>query len=337
AHGALLLALPDPCLAVDSRGRVLAASPAAKALLPAVAAGRPLAFVLRAPEFRAALEAALAGEGPRVAQLSWRAPVERLFEATVTPFDAGDGRGALVSLRDLTASQRLEQMRADFIANASHELRTPLASLLGFIETLQGPARDDAAARERFLTVMREQALRMKRLIDDLLSLSRIETRAHQPPATRVDLAAVAAGIADAMEPVAARAGVTVVRDLPPGGAPVTGDRDELMRVVENLLQNALRYGASGGRVELAVTAGGDGEVTLTVRDFGPGVAPEHLPRLAERFYRVNEGDRSGSGLGLAIVRHIVLRHRGRLQFSSQPGEGLLARVTLPGRRSRDG
>jgi two-component system, OmpR family, phosphate regulon sensor histidine kinase PhoR len=220
-------------------------------------------------------------------------------------------------------------MRADFVANASHELRTPLASLLGFVETLQGPARNDAAARDQFLSVMRAQAKRMARLIDDLLSLSRIERNAHIRPDATVDLGSVVGHVTEALAPLARERGVELALERPPGPFDVAGDRDELIRVFENLVENAIKYGSSGGRVEVILAASpkgsGRSDVAVTVRDHGPGIAAEHLPRLTERFYRVDvtqSRDKGGTGLGLAIVKHILARHRGRLTIESTPGEG---------------
>jgi two-component system phosphate regulon sensor histidine kinase PhoR len=227
-------------------------------------------------------------------------------------------------------------MRADFVANASHELRTPLASLLGFVETLMGPAREDAQARDKFLIIMREQAQRMSRLVDDLLSLSRIEQNLHLRPEEPVDLTAVLCHIVDTLGPLARENQVTLKLDAP---APVivSGDRDELMRVAENLVENAIKYGASYAAnldksVDISVVAP-KGEGLLTVRDHGPGIAPEHLPRLTERFYRVDAGQsraKGGTGLGLAIVKHIIARHRGRLNIESKLGDGASFSVALP-------
>jgi two-component system phosphate regulon sensor histidine kinase PhoR len=224
-------------------------------------------------------------------------------------------------------------MRVDFIANASHELRTPLASLLGFIETLQGPARNDAAARERFLEIMREQARRMTRLIDDLLSLSRIELRAHVPPKTPVELEDLVRQMADTLSPMAVESGAEIVVAVGTGPFVVLGDRDELLRVVENLIGNAIKYGASGGRIDVRLAHSGEGRIGLGIADRGPGIDPEHLPRLTERFYRVDTATsraKGGTGLGLAIVKHILNRHGGTLRIDSRPGHGATFTVTLP-------
>jgi two-component system phosphate regulon sensor histidine kinase PhoR len=237
----------------------------------------------------------------------------------------------LVAFRDRTQERRVERMRADFVANASHELRTPLASLSGFIETLQGPAKDDPAAREKFLGIMGDQAKRMARLIDDLMSLSRIELSLHLQPQAAIDLAGVVATACDLLAPLASEQGVKI--DIKKTEAlEVRGDRDELLRVAENLIENALKYGASGKRVEVTLRKDG-GDAILAVRDFGPGIAPEHLPRLTERFYRVDtERSRAqgGTGLGLALVKHILARHRGRLLIESEPGKGAVFTARIP-------
>ena len=228
-------------------------------------------------------------------------------------------------------------MRSDFVANASHELRTPLASLSGFIETLQGPARSDAPARDRFLAIMKEQATRMARLIDDLLSLSRIEQKAHIHPDNSVDLGALVRQVADGLSPLAHEREVEVKIADQASSLLVPGDRDELIRVFENLIENALKYGAPGRRVDITLARdpanGGAKEAVVSVRDYGPGIAPEHLPRLTERFYRVDISEsraQGGTGLGLALVKHILNRHRGRLVIESTPGAGATFAVRLP-------
>ena len=242
----------------------------------------------------------------------------------------------LLTFRDLTPIRQVEEMRVDFVANASHELRTPLAALSGFIETLKGPARNDAAARERFLDIMEAQARRMARLIDDLLSLSRIELAAHVRPQTPVDLLPIVRQVIDALQMLARDRGVDVNVTAPSEPLVVSGDRDELTRVFENLVENALKYGASGRRVEIALsrafTVSGGEEAVVAVRDYGPGIAAEHMPRLTERFYRVDvteSREQGGTGLGLALVKHIMNRHRGRLTIESRSGEGATFTVRL--------
>jgi two-component system phosphate regulon sensor histidine kinase PhoR len=266
-------------------------------------------------------------------ELIERVPVERRVSATVSRLGRSTAPSSphlLVTFRDLTEQDRLVQMRADFIANASHELRTPLASLRAFVETLQGPARDDAVARERFLRLMASQAERMTRLIDDLLSLSRVEMRVHLPPRGIVELNETAAYVCQSLEPVAegAKTSLSLVRDPVP--ARIRGDREEIVQVVQNLIQNAIKYGREGGNVEVRVgrdaARGSRGaKVWVSVSDDGPGIAPVHMPRLTERFYRVNVAssrEKGGTGLGLAIVKHILNRHRGELKIGSKLGVG---------------
>jgi two-component system phosphate regulon sensor histidine kinase PhoR len=289
------------------------------------------------PELVEAVREANAGGKVRRIEFSERVPTERHFEAFVSPVALAGQQAVLIALHDLTSIRRVEEMRADFVANASHELRTPLAALTGFIETMQGPAREDAAARERFLGIMREQAWRMARLIDDLLSLSRIELRAHMRPDTSVDLAPIVREVVDGLQTLAQDRGVAVQVDTAAGPLPVLGDRDELLRLFENLIENGLKYGASGKRVDIVLARhdapDGKREASVSVRDYGPGIAAEHLPRLTERFYRVDVGEsraQGGTGLGLALVKHILNRHQGRLAIESQAGHGAAFTVRLP-------
>jgi two-component system, OmpR family, phosphate regulon sensor histidine kinase PhoR len=328
--------LPDPILLVGAGGLVYEANKAARILLPTLRLGHPLSYAVRAPDILEAVAAIRPGRSVRL-EYRKRVPAEQTFEVQITALAemaAADFEGLAVMLlfRDLTEERALERMRVDFVANVSHELRTPLASLVGFIETLQGPARDDAGARERFLDIMRGQAWRMTRLIDDLLSLSRIELREHVAPSTPVELRCIATQIIDTLRTIARERGLTIAFTAPEQPATVLGDADELSRVVENLIENAVKYGESGGRIDVAI-ARNDAEIELSVRDYGPGIAHEHLPRLTERFYRVDVAEsreKGGTGLGLAIVKHIVNRHRGRLAIESEPGQGAVFRVFLP-------
>jgi two-component system phosphate regulon sensor histidine kinase PhoR len=336
---AVVSGVPDAVIALDRRGIVVASNIAARALAPTLTRGTPLSFALRIPEITEAVRRAVdTGDMQRV-EFFEKVPADRWSEAFVVPIAlatavAGRRELVLVTLHDLTPLKRVEEMRADFVANASHELRTPLASLSGFIETLQGPARNDTAARERFLDIMKAQANRMARLIDDLLSLSRIELKAHVQPEHQVDLAPIVRQVADGLQTLARDRGVDVKIALPPEALLVRGDRDELIRVFENLVENALKYGAAGKRVDIALgREAGDSEATVAVRDYGPGIAREHLPRLTERFYRVDVTEsraQGGTGLGLALVKHILHRHRGRLTIDSAPGKGATFTVRLP-------
>ncbi|MBB3770744.1 two-component system phosphate regulon sensor histidine kinase PhoR [Angulomicrobium tetraedrale] len=333
---ALVRALPDAALLLDPRGTVVVANLRASGVVASARVGDPVSFAVRVPEVLEAIRAATADGVARRIEFAERVPLDRWLRADIVPVRSAEGRGTateavLVGFADLTAQRRVEQMRVDFIANASHELRTPLASLSGFIETLQGPARNDAGARERFLKIMGEQARRMSRLIDDLLSLSRIEMNAHLRPETKVDVTAVLSHVRDALGPLGRERGVEIALEHPPQPVAVHGDRDELFRVFENLVENALKYGGAAGRVEIGIVREGS-DVVISVRDYGPGIAPEHVPRLTERFYRVDTAhsrEQGGTGLGLAIVKHIVARHRGRLGIESTPGEGSTFSVRL--------
>jgi two-component system phosphate regulon sensor histidine kinase PhoR len=333
---AIVAALTDPVVIVDGALSVLLANQAARTAWPSLAVGHPLAFSLRSPDLIDAAASVLGGADPIEGTMAERVPVERLFSFRATRLQLpGRPSEALLVFQDLTEARRLERMRVDFVANASHELRTPLASLLGFIETLQGPARDDAPARERFLAIMREQARRMARLIDDLLSLSRIELSEHRRPDSLVDLVSVARQVVDTLRPLAAERGVDV--QLEAGGPVIViGERDELLRVSESLVENAIKYGEDGKRVAVTVrseTAGPGPSGVVEVRDWGPGIDRAHLPRLTERFYRIDAAasrNKGGTGLGLALVKHILNRHRGRLQVVSRPGEGATFRALIP-------
>ena len=336
---AVVAGLPDPVVALDRDSRVLAFNDRARAIAPALRQGEPVSFALRMPELIEAIGRATQGEEQRVAYFE-RVPIDRWFETIVMPVkrdpNASGPDLVLMTFHDLTPLRRVEEMRADFVANASHELRTPLAALLGFIETLQGSAREDPKARERFLAIMQEQARRMARLIDDLLSLSRIELNAHRRPDTQVDLAPIVRQVVDGLETLARDRGVSVNIDAA-NALPVLGDHDELVRIFENLVENALKYGAAGKRVDiklgLGTSADGEGEAQVSVRDYGPGIAPEHLPRLTERFYRVDVTEsraQGGTGLGLALVKHILNRHRGRLTIDSASGAGATFTIHLP-------
>ena len=341
----VLDSVPDPLLMLDQNGRVVRANLSARLLLGKALNGRDLASVLRNPVVLDAVASVLAGGPARLVDLSLSAPVERDFSVGVQPLPmrAPDGTTALLSMHDVTSLRRAEQMRADFVANASHELRTPLASLIGFIETLRGPARDDEEARERFLGIMHEQATRMGRLVADLLSLSRIELNEHLPPVRAIGLEAILDNLAATFELQAARRKMRIQVDCPAGLPAVVGEEDELAQLFQNLIDNALKYGRPGGTVRISAsraprTPGGfprapHGAVAVAVADEGEGIAREHLPRLTERFYRVDPArskQAGGTGLGLAIVKHIVNRHRGALTIESEVGRGSTFTVFLP-------
>jgi two-component system phosphate regulon sensor histidine kinase PhoR len=338
----LIGGLPGAAIVLDREGRVIAFNEAATGIAPALRRGEPALIALRMPDLVDAIRRAAKRREPQRVEFFERVPRDRWFEAFVTPVRlATGGEGAvdilLMTFNDLTPLRRVEEMRADFIANASHELRTPLAALLGFIETLQGTAKDDTAARAKFLAIMEGQATRMARLIDDLLSLSRIELNVHLQPNTPVDLAPIVRQVVDGLQTLARDRGVEIKVAALPDTLTVLGDRDELIRALENLVENALKYGAVGKRVDITVTHGqtraGTPEARVTVRDYGPGIAPEHLPRLTERFYRVDVADsraQGGTGLGLALVKHVLNRHGGRLTIESTLGVGATFTMHLP-------
>ena len=317
--------LPDPLIIFDHEGTILYVNPAANGAFGPLARGGTLLLHFRAPEMQTLVQSVMSDAQAGSIDYSERVPVERWYRATVLRLDqGGSDRQYLLSFRDLTEAHRLERMRSDFIANASHELRTPLASLSGFIETLRGPARNDAVARDNFLEIMQKQAERMARLIDDLLSLSRIEMKAHIAVKDQVDLTIVLNHVVDTLRPLATHLDIEIERHIDPGPVMVLGDRDELTQVFQNLLENACKYGQSGKKVVVELKNNGEG-IKATIQDFGPGIPEEHIPRLTERFYRVNiETSRAqkGTGLGLAIVKHILTRHRARLVVRSRVGEG---------------
>ncbi|APY13534.1 PAS domain-containing protein [Brucella sp. 10RB9214] len=335
--------LTDPMIVFDHTATVRFANAAALEAFQSLQNGTALYLRFRAPEMLALIQGVIADGEPRNIEYFERVPIDRWYKAMVKALRDAEGKPELFVLifRDQSETRRIDRMRSDFIANASHELRTPLASLRGFIETLQGPARNDAAARDRFLDIMQKQAERMSRLIDDLLSLSRLEMRAHLAVNESVDVAATLAHVADTLTPLAAGLGVTIERHLPEHPVHVMGARDELIQVFQNLVENACKYGQEGKRVIIRLSeedTGSATEVVASIQDFGPGIAAEHLPRLTERFYRIDvETSRAhkGTGLGLAIVKHILARHRGRLVVRSQLGEGSTFMVRLPGQNAR--
>lgn len=337
---AILQAVPMALMLVDADQRVLAANPAAAALFGQPLEGRPCAAVLRHPDFLDGLDSALAGgQGAEARIVLSGVTGETHLSVTFTPLATGEGGAVLIAFDDLSPHARAEAMRRDFVANVSHELRTPLTALVGFVETLRGPARDDPAARERFLGIMEREAGRMIRLVNDLLSLSRVEAEERRRPEASVDVIAVLrTTLASHREPARA-AGVELALDAPEPSVAVRADPDQLAQVFHNLVENAIKYGAAGQRVTVRVRPIArepvlrGPAVQVEVIDRGEGIDPLHLPRLTERFYRV-DGDRSratgGTGLGLAIVKHIVNRHRGRFRIESEPGKGSRFIVILP-------
>ena len=325
----LIDALPDGALIVGVGGEVSAANMLATDILGGNLRGISAKGLIREPAFHAALSQVAESRQPVLIDIEIAGRPIRQFSVHIAP--VGAAGECLVVFRDLTREQRIERMRSDFVANASHEMRTPLAAIIGSIETLQGAARDDAKAREKFLATMSVQARRMKRLIDDLLTLSRIELNEHVRPNARVDLVDVIRQAQSNLKNLAQENNV-VMEAHDAKSALVAGDSDELLQVVQNLLENAIKYGGSRGRVVIACQAQMNDGV-LFVQDFGRGIAEDHIPRLTERFYRVSTQEsraRGGTGLGLAIVKHIISRHRGKLGIASQVGQGTTFTVSIP-------
>jgi two-component system phosphate regulon sensor histidine kinase PhoR len=341
----LLDSLPDPIILLDAGRRVLFSNAAVRQQLGASGIGRDLASLVRDPRVLESASAVLQGAAPREVGFEMVDPAERHFAVRVAPLheETAGGGTCVIAMVDLTAMKRIEEMRSDFIANASHELRTPLSSLIGFIETLRGPARDDAPAREQFLELMHQQAERMARLVRDLLALSTIEMSEYTPPAGEISLSHLLRGVADALQVQARSRGVQVDLRIPDDLPKIVGDGDQVTQLFQNLVDNAIKYGAADGTVTIEARAttmplpgGADGDnpaVCVTVADQGDGIPKEHLPRLTERFYRVDAARSravGGTGLGLAIVKHIVSRHRGQLRIESEPGQGSRFTVWLP-------
>ncbi|WP_426956053.1 ATP-binding protein [Muricoccus radiodurans] len=341
ADSAIVEALPDPLLVLGADRSPLRANAAARRFFGEAGDAADTAAFLRHPGIAGAVDRALAERAPQTAEAVLPVPVARDLSTHVIPLDPplADGGRLLIVLADRTQARAAERMRADFVANASHELRTPLSSIIGFVETLRGPAAGDPEAGARFLGIIAEQAERMRRLIEDLLGLSRIEMTEHQAPGGEARLDELARAEAAAMAPILATRNASLALDLSP--AIVTpADPGQLAQVLRNLLENAVRHGRERGQIGLSVAvlaAPRDGlapGVLLRVTDDGPGIAREHIPRLTERFYRVDAGRSraaGGTGLGLAIVKHIVSHHRGQLLIDSAPGEGTTFRVWLPG------
>ncbi len=328
---AIMSAAPDPMITFAPEGDIRQVNKAAVSLFGPVPAGVLARVRLRAPELRRLIDTALeSGAGGRVEYVD-PGPPERWLLATVTPLGPPSGL-FLLTVRDNSELRRIDRIRADFIANASHELRTPLATIKGFVETLKGAAREDRNARARFLDIMQAQTERMARLVDDLLSLSRLETRPLDLTG-EIDLREIVDQVSDALRPLATENQVAIERRFPDAPVLVSGSRDELAQVFENLIENALKYGAAGRRITLTIVGEKAGEgAHVEVRDYGPGIPAEHVPRVTERFYRVDGGSGAtkGTGLGLAIVKHIVQRHGARLAIASQVGHGSRFTVHFP-------
>lgn len=323
-----LAVLDTPVVVLDRSANILFQNSAAEQVFGAFPVGDHISAKLRTPALLDLVRDVITSGKPQQIEHSEKLPDERDYVVRVAPSaDDYDDDGAfyILTFREITDLRRIDRMRSDFVANASHELRTPLASLRGFIETLLGPAKEDIKARERFLGIMLEQVTRMSRLVDDLLSLSRLELRANINPDQKVELNSLLRHVQDTLLPLAGDLDVTINLNLPEQNVSVIGDRDELVQVFQNLVENACKYGQDGKEVDIWLKPAGKDGAEVSVLDKGPGIASEHIPRLTERFYRASNTDqqsKKGTGLGLAIVKHILTRHKARLIIRSQIGEG---------------
>jgi two-component system phosphate regulon sensor histidine kinase PhoR len=337
----MLDGLPDPVILLDHEGRVVSHNLAARQLLGDDAAGPALERFLENPHISAALAAVRQGGARQRAELALPSPVARTYEMTVWELPAeipGGEVWAVLVLHDVTSAKNAERMRADFVSNVSHELRSPLSSLMGFIETLRGPARDDAKATERFLGIMEAEAKRMTRLINDLLTLSKVESGEHIRPEGTIDLVALLIRVGQIVSVRAKERDTWIEIDAPGGLAPVVGDADELTQVFQNLIDNAISYGSAGAPIRVVVRrldvlpGNGGAGLSVAVANRGEGIPAEDIDRVTERFYRVDKGrsrSMGGTGLGLAIVKHIIGRHRGQLKVESTPGEETIVTIFL--------
>lgn len=336
----IVSSLPHPIFFLDKERRVVRANAVGHALVDSDLTGRDIAVGLRDPALLSAIDQVIEDTEPQSLDLTVPVPVETEYIVRIEPVDpppgTPSGRDApvvLVDFQDVTALRRSEQMRVDFVANVSHELRTPLTSLTGFIETLRGPAKDDPEAQERFLGIMHDQSERMFRLISDLLSLSRIELDEHSLPRGEVYLTDLLPAVIEMLSQKAEKSKVRIDIDLPEALPPVRGDKDQLFQIFQNLLDNALKYGANGESVEVILRQKDPRRLSVTISDHGPGIPADHIPRLTERFYRVDAArsrELGGTGLGLAIVKHILNRHRGKLNVTSTVGSGSNFEIVLP-------
>ncbi|MGX0901948.1 two-component system phosphate regulon sensor histidine kinase PhoR [Roseovarius sp. MBR-79] len=338
--GSVLAGMPFAALLIGPDERIHAANAAAREMLGPGIEGRHFLTALRQPDVLDAIEqTGRDGQARRTTYQTSEGGRDSTFQVHVAHVDAGaSARGVLVAFEDLTEREQAAQMRRDFVANVSHELRTPLTALIGFIETLQGPARHDQAAIDRFLAIMGREAARMERLVHDLLSLSRVEGEERIRPREPVDLAGIIGTVMTMLRPLAHESG-SAMKFSGGQGFVVPGNADQLQQVFTNLLENAIKYGGQGNQVEITLEHHARDAtlrmpaIVASVRDHGPGIDPLHIPRLTERFYRVDthrSREMGGTGLGLAIVKHIVNRHRGRLRIASEPGQGSTFSVILP-------
>jgi len=329
--------LSDSTFIIDERGGVIHANETALNEINNAAIGNPISFSLRNPTLLSAIDEVQKTGITKVIEIHQKSPSNNWYNVSISmlKLQAKKPSSMVITLHNLSEQKRIEAMRSDFVANASHELRTPLTSLIGFVETMQGPAANDKKSREKFLNIMLAQAGRMSKLIDDLLSLSRIEMRQHVKPTEQVDISKKLKSVVEALQTQAKSAGVEVVLNLPKEKVIIRGDKQELFEMFENLIDNAIKYGAEGKKIEVSLLLNKEGEkfaYSLIIQDYGVGISKQHVPRLTERFYRVdaqNSRKKKGTGLGLAIVKHILNRHGGQLNITSKPNVGTKVEVLL--------
>lgn len=330
---------------VDADRQIVLVNDAARALFGEGLMGVDFVQAVRNPKCLNAIGEVLKGKQKSETVIKLQKSVPMTFRASVTKLEFAHFENkqaqpkAIISLEDVSHIYQAEQMRSAFVANVSHELRSPLTSLNGFIETLKGPAKDDEAARDRFLSIMEKESHRMNRLIDDLLSLSKVEADAHMRPQDKIDLRALIQQVVTMLKPLAQKDNVALTLKIPDNiNTIVSGDNDQLQQVLINLVENAIKYGGNDGHVTIefsdqqSATLTNSPALQIDICDNGPGIKAEHIPRLTERFYRVDKGrsrEKGGTGLGLAIVKHIIARHRGRLKINSEIGKGSVFTILL--------
>jgi two-component system phosphate regulon sensor histidine kinase PhoR len=336
----LLEAVPLPQVLVGPDERVIALNEGARRLFGNGMSGRHYVAVIRQPMLLDCVEGVLRRRKPgRARYLSRETRRDATWNVAVAPIELDEGIGVLMTMEDATATEEAEQIRRDFVANVSHELRTPLTAMLGFIETLRGAAKHDEEAQARFLTIMEQEAERMNRLVQDLLSLSRVESEERVRPTSRVEIGRLLTSVSSALKEIADKKDVRIIQSGPDEPIEVAGDADQLFQVFANLIENAIKYGNCGMEISLSISQSERDpalrapSVRIAVKDQGPGIDAVHIPRLTERFYRIDthrSRQLGGTGLGLAIVKHIVNRHRGRLRVESNLGAGSTFTVILP-------
>ncbi|MEQ8666755.1 MAG: ATP-binding protein [Rhodospirillales bacterium] len=339
---AVLDHIPDSVILVDERRRIVAANRAAEELLGNPRIGQDLAMSIRHPDILSAVDSAMQGDQPRDLETTLPGTPPRSIAVHAEWLDhdpSGLGITAVIVITDITASKRSEQMRADFVANASHELRSPLSAIIGFLETLAESAKEDAEARARFIEIMLRESRRMTRLIDDLLSLSRVEINEHVRPTGYVNIEVIVNQVTETLAGKAADRGIRFKAVVPAGLPRIIGDEEQLLQVLHNLVDNAIKYANPGSRIEIEaqsvnrVPGRTSPGISIAVSDESDGIPPDVIPRLTERFFRVDEArsrQLGSTGLGLAICKHIINRHRGHLTIDSTKGKGSTFTVFLP-------